>query len=221
MDRDITPSDWINRFFNTGFGRSGEEVRDLLDTRELFADSDDIHEEMNRMFEVFNNLSNNAPKELVREYETKEDGKVREVGPIVYGYSMTIGPDGKPYVREFGNIKSVRNNNVKKIGGKLDQSSQISSEREPLVDVNTTDKEIKVVVEMPGIKKGDIKINVYDSEVEVTTSKDAQRKYYKNIELSEQAEIETARSSYNNGILEIIFDKKKVIKPAGREIKIE
>ncbi len=221
MDRDITPSDWINRFFNTGFGRSRGRGRDLLDTRELFADFDDIHEEMNRMFEVFNNLSNNAPKELVREYETKEDGKVREVGPIVYGYSMTIGPDGKPYVREFGNIKSARNNNVKKIGGKLDQSSQISSEREPLVDVNTTDKEIKVVVEMPGIKKVDIKINVYDSRVEVTTSKDAQRKYYKNIELPEQAEIETARSSYNNGILEITFDKKKVTKPAGREIKIE
>ena len=27
---------------------------------------------MNRTFEVFNNISNNAPKELVREYETKE-----------------------------------------------------------------------------------------------------------------------------------------------------
>jgi hypothetical protein len=25
---------------------------------------------------------------------------------IVYGYSMTIGPDGKPKVREFGNVKS-------------------------------------------------------------------------------------------------------------------
>ena len=35
----------------------------------------------------------------------KEGGKVREVGPIVYGYSMTIGPDGKPRIREFGNVK--------------------------------------------------------------------------------------------------------------------
>lgn len=37
-----------------------------------------------------------APKDLIKEYETPEGGKVREVGPIVYGYSMTIGPDGKP-----------------------------------------------------------------------------------------------------------------------------
>src|SRR4249920_75609 len=181
-NKDIIPSDWISRFFETGLGKG--RARELgFFSRNAFSDFDDIHKEMNRMFDAFNDISNNAPKELVREYETKEGGKVREVGPIVYGYSMTIGPDGKPYVREFGNIKSARNNNVKKIGRKLDESSQISSEREPLVDVNTTDKEIKVVVEMPGIKKGDIKINVYDSRVEVTTSKDAQRKYYKNIEL--------------------------------------
>jgi len=221
MDRDITPSDWINRFFNTGFGRSRGRGRDLLDTRELFADFDDIHEEMNRMFDVFNDISNNAPKELVREYETKEGGKVREVGPIVYGYSMTIGSDGKPHVREFGNIKSLNDSSVKKIGTQPGNISQISAEREPLVDVNLTDKEVKVVVEMPGIRKEDIKVKAYDSQVEVTTSKDAQRKYHKNIELPELAEIETARSAYNNGILEITFDKKKVTKPAGKEIKIE
>ena len=73
---------------------------------------------------------------------------------------------------------------------------------------------------MPGIRKEDIKIKAYDSQVEVTSSKDAQRKYHKNIELPELAEVETARSAYNNGILEITFDKKKVTKPAGKEIKI-
>ena len=224
MTNDIAPSDWINRFFNTGFGRPWGRVRGrgLLDTRDLFADFDDIHEEMNRMFDVFNNISNNAPKELVREYETKEGGKVREVGPIVYGYSMTIGPDGKPHVREFGNLKSTSSSNLKNTIGQLDQpSAHVSAEREPLVDVNTTDKEVKVVVEMPGIKKTDIQIKAYDSQVEVTTSKGAQRKYHKKIELPDQADIETARSVYNNGILEITFDKKKVNKPAGKEIKID
>ncbi len=216
-NKDILPSDWISRFFETGLGRGRGSG---LFNRDAFSDFENIHEVMNRMFDVFNNISNNAPKELVREYETKEGGKVREVGPIVYGYSMTIGPDGKPQVREFGNIKSLGDNAVKKIT-QSDNLSQLSAEREPLVDVNMTDKEVKVVVEMPGIRKEDIKIKAYDSQVEVTTSKDAQRKYHKNIELPEQAEIETARSVYNNGILEITFDKKKVTKPAGKEIKIE
>ena len=219
-NKDIIQSDWISRFFETGLGKGRAKGLGLFN-RDVFSDFDDIHKEMNRMFDVFNDISNNAPKELVREYETKEGGKVREVGPIVYGYSMTIGPDGKPHVREFGNVKSLNNNAVKKIGTKPDTVSQISAEREPLVDVNMTDKEVKVVVEMPGIRKEDIKIKAYDSQVEVTTSKDAQRKYHKNIELPELAEVETARSAYNNGILEITFDKKKVTKPAGKEIKIE
>jgi len=216
----MTPYEWVNRFFDIGFRRI-RIGRGFFDTRDLFRNFDDINEEMNRMFDLYDKISNKVPKELVREYETKDGDKVREVGPIVYGYSMSIGPDGKPHVQEFGNIKSMDNHKVKRIGRQFDQPSQISSEREPLVDVNMTDKEVKVVVEMPGIRKEDIKIKAYDSNLEITTSKDAQRKYHKNIELPEQAEIESVRSVYKNGILEIIFDKEKVNKPTGKEIKIE
>jgi HSP20 family protein len=104
----ILPIDSLfNRFFNLGglLGR-GRGSRSLFDMTDIFNDFDAIHKEMNRTFNVFNDISTNAPKELIREYETKEGDKVREVGPIVYGYSMTIGPDGKPHVREFGNVKS-------------------------------------------------------------------------------------------------------------------
>jgi HSP20 family protein len=212
---DILPIDNLfNRFFNLGgLGKGGKNLFDMTD---LFRDFDDMHKEMNRTFNVFNDISTNAPKELIREYETQEGGKVREVGPIVYGYSMTIGPDGKPHVREFGNVKAA-GNNIRQYLGK----PQITTEREPLSDVNTTEKEVKVVLEMPGIKKEDIKINAYESKVEVKTADDAQRKYSKTVELPKEADIETARSSYNNGILEVTFDKKKETKPKGKEIKIE
>jgi HSP20 family protein len=46
------------------------------------------------MFEETVQDIDKVPKELIREYETPTGGKVREVGPLVYGYSMTIGPDG-------------------------------------------------------------------------------------------------------------------------------
>lgn len=222
-NKDIIPNDWFNRFFDLPFGRRGRGLFNRLNTSDIFDNElDSIHDEMNRMFDVFNNVSNNAPKELVREYETKDGGKVREVGPIVYGYSMTIGPDGKPQVREFGNVKSLKNiSNIQSVGSQLEKPSPISAEREPLVDVTSTDNEVKVILEMPGIKKTDIKIKAYDSKVEVTTAKDASRKYHKTIDLPEQADIETARSVYNNGVLEITFDHKKVNKPAGKEIKIE
>jgi hypothetical protein len=56
--------------------------------------------------DAFEDIEKRIPKDFVREYTTPEGGKVREIGPMVYGYSMTVGPDGKPRVREFGNVKS-------------------------------------------------------------------------------------------------------------------
>ena len=146
------------------------------------------------------------------------------MGPIVYGYSMTVGPDGKPHVREFGNVKSLGGSRgIRGTSRDIDDASkptQITAEREPLADVNSTDNEVKVVLEMPGIKKEDIKINAFDGEVEVIAD-NPQRRYHKNIEIPQETDIETARSIYNNGILELTFDKKRNIKPKGKEIKIE
>ena len=209
-NNDILPIDLFNRFF--GFGRRGG----LFD---MFRGFDDMHREMDRMFNIFtNDLSSNAPKDLVREYQTPDGAKVREVGPIVYGYSMTIGPDGKPHVKEFGNVKAGKNIAGQYLGI---QKPQITAEREPLSDVTSTDREVKVVLEMPGIKKEDIKINAYEQKVEVKTADTSERKYNKVLNLPKEADIETARSTYNNGILEVTFDKKKETKPKGKEIKIE
>ena len=145
---------------------------------------------MERQFEqAFKNLQTNAPKDLVREYETPEGGKVREVGPLVYGYTMTIGPDGKPVVREFGNIKSPLRG-----GPNAFEMPSISSEREPLSDVSTTDKEVKVVVEMPGVSKENIKIQAYDNKVEIT-SNDPKRKYHEIVDIPPEADIETVKST--------------------------
>lgn len=185
----------------------------------MFQGFDDMHKEMDRMFNVFSDLSSNAPKDLVREYQTSDGSKVREVGPIVYGYSMTIGPDGKPHVREFGNVKSNKNIVGQHIGL---SKPHLTAEREPLSDITSTDKEIKVVLEMPGLKKEDIKLNAYDQKVEIKTVEGSERKYRKIIDLPKEADVETAESNYNNGILEVTFDKKKEDpKPKGKEIKIE
>jgi HSP20 family protein len=86
------------------------------------------------------------------------------------------------------------------------------------VDVTATDKEVKVVVEMPGVGKDKIKVNAYDNTVEVK-SEDPRRKYHRTIEIPAETDIETAKSNYNNGILEITFKKKEQTK--GKTIKVE
>jgi HSP20 family protein len=203
-DRDI--DDWFRRF---GFGAFGRGSRS--GGRSIFREFEEMRREMERMFEETMQNVDRMPKDLVREYQTPEGSKVREVGPIVYGYSVTVGPDGKPQIREFGNVKpgSITGANI----------PQLSSEREPLVDVVNTDTEIKVLAEMPGINKQDIKINAFDNSVEISTTESAQRKYHKIVELPSDADPNTAKSSYNNGILEIAFNKKA--KPQGKQIRVD
>jgi HSP20 family protein len=207
---DIEPFDWFRRFLGSG-SRAGRQ----FDFSDMFRGFEEMRREMERQFEEqFKNFQSTVPKDLVREYETSEGDKVREVGPIVYGYSMTIGPDGKPKVREFGNVRSPLR------GGGSFTRPLISSEREPLADVTTSNTEVKVILEMPGVSKDKIKINAYDNSVEIK-SDDPQRKYHEVIDLPPEADIETAKSSYRNGILEITFKKKDQTKPKGKQINIE
>ena len=89
--------------------------------------------QIGRMFGQLKGIQTNAPKELIREYQTPDGAKVREVGPLVYGYSMTIGPGGKPKVREFGNVKSPGQRGLTTItstGSGAKPSQQITVERE-------------------------------------------------------------------------------------------
>ncbi len=223
-DWGIEPYDWIrNRFFRDidPFSRVGNFRGDWFSN--LPRQFEQMRREMERVFQgQFTDIDETKiPKNFVREYQTPEGAKVREVGPLVYGYSMTIGPDGRPKVKEFGNAKSLFGSRgvsgISVTGGKPLTAGEI----EPLSDITTTDKEVKVVVEMPGIDKKDIKISVYDSSVEVSTADTAQRRYRSIIELPSEADIETVKSTYNNGILEITFKKKEQTKPKGKEIRVE
>ncbi|HEY9491171.1 MAG TPA: archaeal heat shock protein Hsp20 [Nitrososphaeraceae archaeon] len=217
-DRDIEPFDWFNRFFG-GSRKSGRGGGGFFGFPDIFRGFDDMRKEMERQFEQqFKDIESKAPKDLVKEYETSTGGKVREYGPFVYGYSMTIGPDGRPKVREFGNVKSPLSSS-RAAGGSFNKPL-ISSERQPLADVTTTDKEVKVVAEMPGVSKQDIIVNVHDNSVEITTT-NTERKYREVVQIPPETDIETAMSSYKNGILEITFKKKQQTKPKGKQIKVE
>jgi HSP20 family protein len=38
-------------------------------------------------------------------YELKNSSKMQTFGPYYYGYSATLGPDGRPVIKEYGNIR--------------------------------------------------------------------------------------------------------------------
>lgn len=181
--------------------------------RFLFDDIDEIFREMQEMIDKeFKDLAERVPRDLVRERELPDGSKAREWGPFVYGYSVTIGPDGKPQVREFGNIKPEAKFGKPQI--------KITEEREPLVDIMSTDGEVKVVAELPGVEKNDIKLK--GTEKTLTISVDTpRRKYYKEVELPARVEPKNAKSTYKNGVLEVTVQKRKEEKPVVEPIRIE
>lgn len=175
-------------------------------------------EEIDRMFEeMFREMLKDVPKELYRERKLPGGGTVREIGPLMYGYSMSIGPDGKPVIREFGNIKPSKRPSP---FGYKRPFLEIKEEREPLVDVITEDDSIRVLAEVPGVEKSDIKLSC--SERLLTISVDSEeRKYYKEVELPVEVDPKVSKATYKNGVLEIVLTKLKKEKPKGESIKIE
>lgn len=178
-----------------------------------FSDIEEAFKEMEEMMEKqFKELSRKAPEDLIREQTLPDGTKVKSWGPFVYGYTVTMGPDGKPRIREFGNIKPET-----RMGR---PSIDIKEKREPLADVMTTNGEVKVIVELPGVEKKDIKL--HGTADSLTISVDTpQRKYYKELKLPAKVDPKKAKSSYKNGVLDVTLQKKKEEKPKGESINIE
>ncbi|MGE5555538.1 MAG: archaeal heat shock protein Hsp20 [Methanocella sp.] len=203
MFRDEDADEWMPRF---------SCKRYPFFSRSFF---DDFEEQIRRMHELMQRrieeIAKGAPQNLHRTRVLPDGSKVEEWGPFVYGYSMKIGSDGKREIREFGNIK--RQPQLGKA------TINVRREREPLVDVEVIDGDVKVVAELPGVDKGDIKIQGTRDILTISVEK-AERSYYKEIELPSQVDVKKAHSTFKNGVLEVTLPTLHA-QPKGEFIKID
>ena len=163
-----------------------------------------LFDELEQDFEsMFKDLE--LPKDLIRERKLPDGGTVREMGPFVYGYSFSMGPDGKPVIREFGNVKpSLRGGPSGGVKPRLD----IKEDREPLVDTIVNPDTVKVVAELPGVEKPDIALECDGHKLTLKVDTD-KRRYYKELELPVEVDPDTSKASYKNGVLELLLTRKK------------
>jgi len=176
----------------------------------FFGNIDDMFKEMEKMMdEELKNFTEKVPKEYVKERKLPDGSTVKELGPFVYGYSMKIGPDGKPEIQEFGNLKKG-----------LKGPPEVKEEREPLVDIVETNSDVHVVVELPGVEKSDIKLHGSDDSLTISVDT-PQYKYFKEVELPVKVRVKEANSTYKNGVLEVVVPKAEAQnKPKGEPINI-
>lgn len=131
--------------------------------------------------------------------------------PYYYGYQINVGPDGKPHVKEFGNVRPTRRG--------LAEQTEI---RKPLIDTNFNEKENTYVItaEMPGVSKEDIKVSL--SQQTVTLRADhGRKKYLAEIPLDVELDGASAKATYTNGIVELKIKTKDQPKLKSKEIKVE
>lgn len=128
-------------------------------------------------------------------------------GPYYYGYSMTVGPDGKPQVREYGNVNP--------------SLLPTADTREPLVDTLVDEKDgiLKLVAEMPGVEKKDIKVVVEGNTVNID-AQHGEKKYQARVPIKQKVDVDSVKASYTNGILEVQFNYRKEEKPKGKTVEV-
>ncbi len=128
-------------------------------------------------------------------------------GPIFYGYTMTIGPDGKPSVQEYGNVKP--------------DCPPVSNTKETIVDTIVDEKEkvVKLIAEMTGVEKSDVKILVDKNVVNVTAER-GEKKYHYKVPLQHKVDENSAKATYKNGILQLVF-KLVTEKQTGKRVEVE
>ena len=148
---------------------------------------------------------------MMEHYDASDPEAFRKkMGPLTWGWNMSIGPDGKPVFKEFGNVKPS-----------LKGSPIASKDREPLVDIFIEDKVVRAIVELPGVAKDEINVKTTDSKIIISTI-GTDRNYSCERELSVKINPQTASAKYRNGILELTVDRKEPAKAEqGFEVKIE
>ena len=156
------------------FGFDERIFKDFLDER--------ILEDIKQMKEEFYKMMENA-----------QPGKT-----YVHGYSMRVGPDGKPHFEEFGNHHLTSG----------EGKSRISEDREPLTDIIEGIEDVSVTVELPGVEKEDIDLRVIEDELEITVNT-PQRKYHKIVHLPVDVRPKTTKATYKNGILDVSIQRKR------------
>jgi HSP20 family protein len=137
-----------------------------------------------------------AGEELSRSGEFKDaSGKIRGVYGINVKTALGEGGQTEIKVEPFGNVR--RTTSDRPPGEDI---------REPLVDIHEEDDHVLVLVELPGVAKENVNLQLADGRLELSAER-GKTTYRKEVDLPEGCSAEHMSWECSNGILQVRFDR--------------
>ncbi|HIH97052.1 MAG TPA: Hsp20/alpha crystallin family protein [Thermoplasmata archaeon] len=154
--------------------------------RSLGIDEEDFEKIFEEAERIMEHILNTPPDQL-------EPGRL-----FTHGFSVKVGPDGKPKIEMFGNRPT------REIKGE----PTISEEREPLTDIIEGKEDVSITVEIPGVEKNNVDLRTTEDTLEIKVDAE-RRKYHKVIDLPCKVLPKTTKATYKNGILDVVIKRSE------------
>jgi HSP20 family protein len=161
---------------------------------EIFRDMELFHRRLTeRMFKEMEDIERRVRSgELEGEWEVKPIERSGVEGYVARGRFWSREPLGIPK-RALGEV------------------------REPLTDIFEDEESVKLYVELPGVEKEEIQLNVTEGKAEIKA-----KKFYKLVDLpTKEVDSEKASADYKNGVLKVTIPKVKKTTEGEKKQKIK
>jgi HSP20 family protein len=157
----------------------------------------DALDEMEKYFDEFE-------KDIEETVKNAIFGKEGQGRPFMAGFTFDMGPEGKPSVQIFGD------NPIRKDGTRSPISEQVVDEKNGL---------LRVIIEMPGVEKDDIKVDATEDSAVITAERE-EKHYRSELKLKAPVKPESGKAEYKNGMLEISFSLKDKANKGFRRVNV-
>ncbi|WP_254863981.1 Hsp20/alpha crystallin family protein [Halovivax gelatinilyticus] len=114
----------------------------------------------------------------------------------------------EPFDDLFREIERMMNDMMKGANVEFDSSATTVENgfgADTHVDIHDTDDEIRVVADLPGVEKKNIELEC-DGKTLTISARSDHREYDERVSLPRRVNEHTASATYNNGVLEVVFE---------------
>jgi HSP20 family protein len=158
-------------------------------------------------FEMFDDGLAELREHMDRILERMLSGELTEANdPLIYGFSMRVGPNGSPAIQQFGNATPPQLCDPK------------PPAREPLTDIREDEDKVTVILELPGVDKKDIRVTAEERNLELEV--DSPKRYSKHLDLPCNVLPGSAKANYKNGVLEVVM-RRAAPKRKRKTVRVE